>query len=107
MSWLFDSDINDKDDTKSDKDGWGRNDPPKYGTIDDHDVLFKTNDQTGETLLADATEDNYNNFNDHINEETGQKEHGHHDHYGPGGWSNDNGTDRGYYTGPGPKVYKD
>jgi hypothetical protein len=76
-------------------------------TFDDngnaHDVDFKTNDSKGETLIANhsVNEGNSSTF-DRQSDGSG----GRHDHYGDNSdrWSsNDNGTDRGYYTGPGSR----
>lgn len=69
-----------------------------YGTVDDgdttHDVYFKTNDR-GHTLIADSWTDGECFDTD---KETG---FGAHDHYGDGDGPNENGTRRGWYTGPG------
>jgi hypothetical protein len=69
------------------KGGW---EEPVYGIIEDHDVTasFGTGSNEGETLLADG----------HVD---GDIRRGAHDHYGSGEGRNDNGTDRGIYTGPG------
>jgi hypothetical protein len=69
--------------------GWGE---PVHGTTaDGQDVTasFGYGNRDGHTLLSDGHQD---------------PEHflrGHHDHYGPGNGPNDNGTQRGYYTGSG------
>lgn len=104
MSFWFPDDTNDKreGDNKS-QSGWGnRSDPPQVGTIGDKEVLFKINDRTGDTLLADATPENYWGFNRHSDPDSSIG-NARHDHYGPGGGPNDNGTERGFYTGPGSK----
>jgi hypothetical protein len=71
--------------------------PPFAGIVDGTDgghdglVSFKTGGPTdGETLITDGDyHENRKGFD------------AHHDHYGSGDGLNDNGTERGYYTGPG------
>lgn len=53
-------------------------------------VAFGSGPAEGETLLSDGDRSE-ENFLDHEN----------HDHYGSGSGSNDNGTRRGQYSGPG------
>lgn len=81
--------------------GWwpDRKEEPAFGSVDgDHDVYFKVSD-SGETLIADAKHGSseFNRYRD----ENGNNAGGQHDHYGSGNGPNDNGTDRGWYTGPG------
>jgi hypothetical protein len=47
-----------------------------------------TGSREGHTLITDG-------------HEKGDIREGDHDHYGPGDGGNDNGTDRGHYSGPG------
>ena len=67
---------------------------PVVGTIDGEEVTASFGDgkQEGETLLADSYKST-SNFFDSDN----------HDHYGSGNGPNNNGTDRGQYTGAGSK----
>ena len=63
---------------------------PVQGSIEGEEVTasFGTGSREGETLLSDGHTD-------------ADIRSGHHDHYGSGDGPNDNGTDRGAYTGPG------
>jgi len=64
-----------------------------HGTIDDHEVTasFGYGNREGEVLLADGHREN-------------DIRRSLHDHYGSGNGPNDNGTDRGAYTGPGSSL---
>ena len=53
-------------------------------------VSFGSGPAEDHTLLGDGDRSEMNFF-----------EHGNHDHYGSGNGSNNNGTSRGQYTGPG------
>ena len=69
---------------------WGA---PVHGTDSEgNDVTasFGLGSRDGETLLADGHQDPGSFMNSDS-----------HDHYGSGSGANDNGTDRGDYTGPG------
>jgi len=82
---------------------WGK---VNHGTVEGHEVTFKTNDSTGETLIADGveTKDEKRLADDKDDKLKNDGElRASHDHYGSGGGKNDNGTDRGAYTGPGSK----
>jgi len=67
-----------------------------HGTIESHEVTasFGYGSKEGETFLADGHRD-------------GDIRSGSHDHYGSGKGANDNGTDRGFYTGPGSSLTAD
>lgn len=67
------------------------------GTVGDHEVDFKTSDD-GHTLIADHS---VNQGDSSSFDRQADNSGGNHDHYGSGGGPNDNGTDRGHYTGPG------
>ncbi len=74
----------------SDDSNWGA---PTHGTdTDGNDVTMSQGlgSREGETLLSDG----HQNPDSFMNSEN-------HDHYGSGDGSNDNGTDRGQYTGEG------
>lgn len=77
-----------------------RSEPPTRGFVDgDHEVYFKKK-PNGETYIADAKHGSakFNREDKHGNRIPGG---GQHDHYGSGKSKNNNGTSRGYYTGPG------
>jgi len=61
-----------------------------HGSVEGHEVTasFGYGNLEGESLLADGHQEN-------------DIRSGSHDHYGSGTGPNDNGTDRGIYTGPG------
>lgn len=63
-----------------------------HGTIEGHEVTasFGQGGNEGHTLIADGLK---------TPAEFWQGKQ--HDHYGPGNGPNDNGTNRGWYTGPG------
>jgi hypothetical protein len=65
----------------------------EHGSIEGHEVTasFGYGSKEGESLLADGHQEN-------------DIRSGFHDHYGSGSGTNDNGTDRGYYTGPGSSL---
>jgi hypothetical protein len=64
------------------------------GTIDDHEVTF-ADDGKGGTYLSDGDKTGDAGSFWGTDSDKG------HDHYGSGDGPNDNGTDRGQYTGPG------
>lgn len=71
------------------------------GEIDGHEVTFASGWGTheGEVLIADGHD--FDEKDSHTGSDGDFYRSDNHDHYGSGGGSNDNGTDRGAYTGPG------
>lgn len=76
-----------------------RDEEPMLGSVNgEHDVYFKVSDD-GHTLIADA-EHGTDRFESRGTPGTTNYQVGHHDHYGSGNGRNNNGTERGWYTGP-------
>lgn len=80
------------------KGGWSE---PEKGSIEDHDVTFSsgTGSNEGQTLIADGHDWDEKEY--HTGSSRDFFRSGNHDHYGSGGGRNNNGTNRGAYTGPG------
>lgn len=73
---------------------------PAFGSVNgEHDVYFKISDNNN-TLIADEKYGS-SDFNSSGAYGTSDYKVGKHDHYGSGNGPNDNGTSRGWYTGPG------